>query len=242
MPNAPASTAAAGGLLSCPPVRRAASRRSIAEIGEASVSVTASEPPPAEPRIPWVGSTMGPVTLRRTAALALALSLAVTGCSRARTGAEASSGPPALNATSVPLLPTRVSALPSFDFDSYRSLLRQLRGTPVVVNIWASWCGPCREEAPHLAEAARTYGSRVQFLGVDILDQRAAAASFIARYGWPYPSVFDPSGDIRDGLGFLGQPVTAFYSPSGRLVSSWSGPLTPSVLGERIASILGPSA
>ncbi len=185
---------------------------------------------------------MAPVTLRRTAALALALSLAVAGCGRSGTAAEPSSGPPARNATSAPLLPTRVSALPSFDLDAYRTLLEQLRGTPVVVNIWASWCGPCREEAPHLAEAARRYGSRVQFLGIDILYQRPAAASFIARYGWPYPSVFDPSGDIRDGLGFLGQPVTLFYSASGRLASSWSGPLTPSVLTERIASILGPSA
>jgi cytochrome c biogenesis protein CcmG/thiol:disulfide interchange protein DsbE len=173
----------------------------------------------------------------------LALSLALAACGGSRPGTGASSLPtPALNATRAPLLPTRVAALPSFDLDAYRRLLGQLRGTPVVVNIWASWCGPCREEAPRLAEAARRYGSRVQFLGVDILDQRAAAASFIARYGWPYPSVFDASGDIRDGLGFLGQPVTVFYAASGRLVSSWSGPLTGEALAEGIGSILGSGA
>ena len=71
--------------------------------------------------------------------------------------------------------------------NSYQQLLTQLHGTPVVVNIWASWCGPCKAEAPLLRDARRRYGDRVQFLGVDILDSRDGARGFIADYGLDLP-------------------------------------------------------
>src|SRR5438094_202055 len=61
------------------------------------------------------------------------------------------------------------TALPQLDPARFRQLLAQLRGKPVVVNIWASWCGPCIAEAPDLAAAAREFQGRVQFLGVDVL-------------------------------------------------------------------------
>jgi len=93
----------------------------------------------------------------------------------------------------------------------------------VVVNIWASWCGPCIEEAPGLARVARASQGEVQFLGVDIIDHLSPARAFIRRYGWPYPSVFDPMGAIRDHLGFIGQPVTVVYDASGRQVLTHSG-------------------
>lgn len=107
-----------------------------------------------------------------------------------------------------------------------------------MVNIWASWCGPCRSEAPILAAAARTYAGRVQFLGVDILDSRASARAFIREFGWTYPSVFDPTGSIRDQLGLIGQPATLFYDASGNLASTWVGPLTPAVLAGRLHQVL----
>jgi len=145
---------------------------------------------------------------------------------------------PALNATRAPLLPTGASALPQFDFATYRDLLGQLKGTPVVVNIWAAWCAPCRAEAPDLAAASRSYGSRVQFLGVDILDSRSSARSFMAEYGWTYPSVFDPAAEIRNGLGFVGQPDTIFYDARGRIAMTWQGPLTPEALQKGLRRIL----
>ncbi len=135
-------------------------------------------------------------------------------------------------------LPTDPTALPEFTLAAYRHVLGELRGTPVVVNVWASWCGPCREEAPLLSSANRTYGDRVQFIGVDILDERGSALDFMREYGWTYPSVYDPSGTIRDGLGLLGQPVTLFYDASGELVNTWTGPLTQEALDANLGAIL----
>ncbi|HET7929120.1 MAG TPA: TlpA disulfide reductase family protein, partial [Actinomycetota bacterium] len=127
---------------------------------------------------------------------------------------------------------TQPAASPEFTLADYQHALGRLQGTPVVVNVWASWCGPCREEAPLLAAAHRTYGDRVRFIGVDILDERGSARDFMRQYGWTYPSVYDPSGAIRDGLGLLGQPVTLFYDASGELIDTWTGPLTEDALGE----------
>ncbi len=181
---------------------------------------------------------------RRAAVAATAVvALAAAACGNsAGAGAPAPTASPAINAAQAELLPTNVYALPSFDLTTYRQLLGQLNGTPVVVNIWASWCGPCRVEAPHLAAAAAKYGRRVQFLGVDILDARAPARQFMHEFGWTYPSVFDASGAIRDGLGLLGQPDTLFYDASGTLVSTWSGLLTAGVLQSRIDRLLGGGA
>ncbi|MEX2276041.1 MAG: TlpA disulfide reductase family protein [Actinomycetota bacterium] len=147
-------------------------------------------------------------------------------------------GSPASNATQAALLPTTVDALPEIDATSYVELLAQLKGTPVVVNLWGSWCAPCRQEAPDLKAAAERYGDRVQFIGVDMLDERTSAASFIREAGWSYPSVFDPDGAIRDSLGFLGQPVTIFYDADGQRVDDWQGPIPPEQLRAGIEKAL----
>lgn len=168
-----------------------------------------------------------------------ALSLLAYSCSGAPSDTPVASGSPAINATQVPLLPRTTPGLPLFDDGKFNALLAQLKGTPVVVNIWASWCGPCRTEAPLLAAAARRYGDQVQFLGVDILDQRQAATSFTNEFHVPYPSVFDPSGAIKTALGFLGQPDTIFFDAAGDKVTTSSGPLTPQALNTGIQRIIG---
>jgi thiol-disulfide isomerase/thioredoxin len=178
------------------------------------------------------------VTLRRTSAI-LALALAVGAC----TGGEAEHVPraeptPAINAIEADLLPTDVAELPDFDLARFESLLGELRGTPVLVNLWGSWCEPCRDEARDLAAAHAEFGERVQFLGVDILDSRGSARDFMEEFGWRYPSVFDPPASIRDGLGLLGQPVTLLYGPDGDLVQRWVGPAPPDELDAALRAIV----
>ncbi len=121
---------------------------------------------------------------------------------------------------------------------TFRTLLEQLKGKPVVVNVWATWCPPCIEEAPHLAEVSDEYEGRVQFIGLDILDDRPAAAEFIREYGWIYPSIFDPTGRIRDELGYIGQPVTVIYDREGRLAFEHVGAVSAEMLRTEIAKVL----
>jgi cytochrome c biogenesis protein CcmG/thiol:disulfide interchange protein DsbE len=135
-------------------------------------------------------------------------------------------------------LPDSPDALPEMDLAGFETLVGDLRGTPVLVNVWASWCGPCNEEAPRIAAAHASYGDRIRFVGVDILDSREGARDFIATHGWAFPSVFDPDAEIRDGLGLIGQPVTLFYAADGTLVSSYTGPIPEAELEARIAEIL----
>lgn len=137
-----------------------------------------------------------------------------------------------------PLLPSSPTALPLFDAARFHELLSQLQGKPVVVNIWASWCGPCIVEAPGLARAARDYQGMVQFVGVDILDQRTSAQAFIRKYGWTYPSVFDPTGAIRGDLGFVGQPVTMVIDSAGKHVFTASGAVAEATLREELNKVV----
>jgi cytochrome c biogenesis protein CcmG/thiol:disulfide interchange protein DsbE len=107
---------------------------------------------------------------------------------------------------------------------AFRRQLRALRGTPVVVNQWASWRGPCRYEFPFLRALAARYRGRVAFLGVSSNDHRASAESFLRDNPVPFPSFFDPSVTIaREFRGGLAWPTTAFYTRAGRLVETHAG-------------------
>jgi thiol-disulfide isomerase/thioredoxin len=178
------------------------------------------------------------VTRRRIAIAALLSSLAVACTSGGATTPPSLSPSPAVNATQADLLPTTVDALPPFDVATFNTLLTQLRGTPVVVNIWGSWCAPCRAEAPDLRDAATRYGDRVQFLGIDTQDNRAGAVPFVRGAGWTYPSVFDPGGAIQTSLGLGGTPDTIFYSASGQVVTTVYGPISRDQLFQGVRQLL----
>ena len=171
------------------------------------------------------------------AMVTLACALAVASCTAGPTPPDRTVSP-----TPSIALPPTPTALPEFTPAQFRDLLARLKGKPVVVNIWASWCGPCTEDAPGLARQARQYQGRVQFLGVDIIDHVQPARAFIRRYGWPYPSVFDPAGAIRDDLGFIGQPVTLVFDASGTKVHTRSGPIPEDELRTAVADALSGSA
>lgn len=108
--------------------------------------------------------------------------------------------------------------------DAYEEQLRRLRGKPVVVNQWASWCGPCRFEFPFFRDLAVKYGNKVAFLGVNSKDNRDAAETFLRGMPTPYPHYFDPDAEIaRSFGGGRAWPTTAFYSSAGELTFTHQG-------------------
>lgn len=108
--------------------------------------------------------------------------------------------------------------------EGYEAQLADLRGHPVVVNFWASWCGPCRFEFPFFQSVAAERGTEVAFVGVDSQDASAAAETFLEDFPLPYPSFGDPDGEIFDELSLRGLPATAFYDPAGELAFLKQGP------------------
>jgi thiol-disulfide isomerase/thioredoxin len=157
--------------------------------------------------------------------------------------------PDATNATTTPLLPTDRFELPRFTPDEFQQLLTQLKGTPVVVNFWASWCGPCVEEAPGLRDVSQEFGDKVQFLGVDLKDRKEAAQISIRDFAYPYPSVADPEGEIQRSFGFFAQPVTVFFDRNGdrvdvtdnlgNVVPQYSGAIPEDVLRAEVGKLAG---
>ncbi len=101
--------------------------------------------------------------------------------------------------------------------------LRALRGHPVVVNVWASWCEPCLHELPFLQRQAVERGAQVAFLGVNSGDNSADARRMGARFPMPYPSFEDPRQNVVGRYRALGLPVTAFYDARGELVTVHQG-------------------
>jgi cytochrome c biogenesis protein CcmG, thiol:disulfide interchange protein DsbE len=95
-------------------------------------------------------------------------------------------------------------------------------GKPVVVNFWASWCGPCADEAPLLQDAARRNADRFTFVGVDVQDLDSDAQTFLSRYGVSYPNGSGNAGPISIQYGMRGVPETYFIAPDGRLVRKWN--------------------
>ena len=111
--------------------------------------------------------------------------------------------------------------------DAYERRLAALRGYPAVVNVWASWCGPCRFEFPTLQKLSAAYGKRVAFFGVDDQDSNDAAVTFLEEAPVPYPSYTDPDKQIAATIGAtIGLPDTAFYDRRGQLCYLKQGPYT----------------
>jgi len=142
--------------------------------------------------------------------LFLALIAMAAACTK---GAGASDDPLGAKRMSSP-----APALAGEDLDGDTVALADLRGGVVVVNFWATWCDPCRDEQPALERVRRAYQGRgVEFLGVDERDDLAAARAWIEEFEVTYPSIQDPSGSWADDFELFGYPDTFVIDASGTI-------------------------
>ncbi|HEV3152235.1 MAG TPA: TlpA disulfide reductase family protein [Candidatus Baltobacteraceae bacterium] len=116
--------------------------------------------------------------------------------------------------------------------------LASLRGKPVYLNFFATWCGPCNEEAPYINDLQKTYAGRgLQIVGVDELESKAKAQEFIKKYGLVYPAVVD-DGTLQSQYSVNGLPVHVFIDRSGTIKNIVVGEMNKTEIGSAIRAIL----
>lgn len=103
--------------------------------------------------------------------------------------------------------------------DGFDAELAKLKGYPVVVNVWASWCLPCRAEFPWFQKATAKFGKHVAFLGVDANDESGPAEDFLANHQVPYPSFEASDTDAKSHFNLLGYPATIIYDSKGEIAN-----------------------
>jgi len=136
------------------------------------------------------------------------------------------------------LVPNPHAVAPDFSlqtFDGKTIHLADLRGKTVVVNFWASWCVPCRDEQPVLNDLAKQYADRgVAFIGVNIQDTRPDALAFLQEFSVGYPVVVDPNGAVYINYGVVAVPETYVITPQGTIEKKFAQP----VQGPDLAAVL----
>jgi thiol-disulfide isomerase/thioredoxin len=147
---------------------------------------------------------------RRSIALVVVV-LALAACTRG-------GGTPADEETGVRAVDEPLPTLSGSSLDGQAISSKDFLGKVLVVNAWASWCTPCQLEQPELVDVAKRYASRgVRFLGIDHMDQDAAAKAWVESYQVPYPSIADPNGRFAASLDYVGLPDTYVVDPTGTI-------------------------
>lgn len=147
------------------------------------------------------------------------------------------SGPTNVGPARINPRPAPAFALTGFDGQPVR--LADLRGRPVIVNFWASWCNPCRLEARTLEDTWQRYRERGAVLvGIAVQDNDADSRAFLREFGITYPNAPDPGGKTSIDYGMTGVPETYFIRPDGQIVAKFQGPLTAERLDAYIADLL----
>ncbi|HJO81300.1 MAG TPA: TlpA disulfide reductase family protein [SAR202 cluster bacterium] len=112
-------------------------------------------------------------------------------------------------------------------------------GKPMVLNFWASWCPPCRQESPGLERTWRAFeDTEIVFVGVDIQDEEDIAQAYVNEFGLTFPNGRDPDGTITVDYGVIGLPVTFFVSAEGVVEGRWVGAISESKLVDWVEALL----
>lgn len=170
--------------------------------------------------------------------LAVVAALLVVGCS------EDAGSPPQLSQVNASGTVAERDPAPDFSvttFDGATFTLSQHLaddGRPVFLNLWASWCGPCRAEMPDL-DAAAANNPDIAFIGVAVQDELEKARDFADEIGVTYPLAFDEAREVDDGYAPIGLPASFIISPEGLIVERVFGPLTESQIEEKLAGHFG---
>ena len=128
--------------------------------------------------------------------------------------------------------------LPEMDVEAFVAQLAASE-KPAVVNVWASWCLPCRDEAPHLRAAHQDYGDVIDFYGIAYNDNQPGARQFLTDFGLTFTNYFDFDGNAPAHFGGFAIPRTFFFGPGGELVKTFDGVLTEETLHTNIEELLG---
>jgi cytochrome c biogenesis protein CcmG, thiol:disulfide interchange protein DsbE len=172
----------------------------------------------------WACRTLG--------AAALLVVLAIAGCAGSDAGnpdsrisVEQAKEPITGAPTQLAAIRSQGNELLGGGTDAFAARLQGLTGIPVVINKWASWCGPCRYEFPWFQSLAEKRGGAIAFLGVNSNDSDGSAEQFLSELPLPYPSYTDPDLEIAQELGGPPQafPTTTFYDRTGKLVYTHPG-------------------
>jgi thiol-disulfide isomerase/thioredoxin len=158
------------------------------------------------------------MSLRRVAVIAVGLVAALVAVELATSGQGS-------NAARAPELPSEVLVGPRVGLDS-------LRGDVAIVNFWASWCEPCKREAPEFARFARGLPAGVRLVGVNWDDSKSAARAFLERYDWRFPNLRDGSDEVGARYRLTGLPATFVIDREGRIAATLRGPQTVAAIGD----------
>ncbi len=121
--------------------------------------------------------------------------------------------------------------------------LSDLKGKPVVINFWATWCGYCVKEFPHFQDMYKKYGDEIEFMMVDLVDgnreTEEVAKSFIKSKGYTFPIYFDTTGEAAYNYNAYSIPLSVFVDKDGNLVDSHTGAMDGATLENYIKSLIG---
>jgi cytochrome c biogenesis protein CcmG/thiol:disulfide interchange protein DsbE len=168
--------------------------------------------------------------------IAMGVALAVTAAVVAILASEFGKDPHAV--------PFKLAGSPAPDFHLTRLdngetvSLAQFKGRPLVLNFWATWCGPCKMEHPVLSWGARQFNGQVQFLGLLSTDSKENAVEFVRENGSSYPQLLDIDGMVGVDYGIAGVPETYFIDSNGIIREKFANPIDPQTLVEKVRALL----